>query len=63
MTKKRTNSRVLSEVHEAARDLRKAGAMDETTMRRFDELCLLSVSRLAAAGRSGKRTGQDSARR
>jgi len=38
-TRKRT-SRILAEVHEAARDLHDAGAIDALTMRRFDALCL-----------------------
>jgi putative transcriptional regulator len=37
--KKRTDS-ILSVVHETAKDLHKAGIMDEVTMREFDALCL-----------------------
>ena|SRR5829696_8974399 len=36
-------SRILSEVHEAAKDLHDAGAIDALTMRRFDALCLPPV--------------------
>jgi putative transcriptional regulator len=41
-------SRILAEVHEAARDLRKAGAIDALTMRRFDALCLPPIRRYKA---------------
>src|SRR5215218_3294676 len=36
-------SRILSEVHEADKDLHDAGAIDALTMRRFDALCLPPV--------------------
>jgi len=36
-------SRILRDVHEAARDLRKSGVLPETTMREFDALCLPAV--------------------
>ena len=36
-------TRILASVHEAARDLREAGAIDALTMRRFDALCLPPV--------------------
>ena len=42
-------SRILDEVHEAARELQDAGAMDTLTMRRFDALCLPPVRRYTAA--------------
>jgi putative transcriptional regulator len=42
-------SRILAEVHEAARELHDAGAMDTLTMRRFDALCLPPVRRYTAA--------------
>lgn len=42
-------SRILAEVHEAARDLHDAGAMEMLTMRRFDALCLHPVRRYTAA--------------
>lgn len=48
MTAKKT-SRILAEVHEAARDLHDAGAMDTLTLRRFDALCLPPVPRYTAA--------------
>lgn len=34
---------ILKSVHETAKGLRKAGAMDEMTMREFDALCLPPV--------------------
>lgn len=42
-------SRIMAEVHEAARELYDAGAMDTLTMRRFDALCLPPVRRYTAA--------------
>jgi putative transcriptional regulator len=42
-------SRILAEVHQAARDLHDAGAIDALTMRRFDALCLPPVRRYTAA--------------
>lgn len=42
-------SRILAEVHDAARDLHSAGAIDAVTMRRFDVLCLPPVRRYSAA--------------
>jgi putative transcriptional regulator len=42
-------SRILAEVHEAARELHDAGVMDTLTMRRFDALCLPPVRRYTAA--------------
>jgi len=38
-------SKILKTVHEAARDLRKAGLINEVTMREFDVLCLPPVKR------------------
>lgn len=38
-------SRILKAVHETARDLRKAGVMNDVTMREFDVLCLPPVKR------------------
>jgi len=35
-----TSKTILDAVHETAKGLRKAGAMDATTMREFDALCL-----------------------
>jgi putative transcriptional regulator len=34
---------ILKVVHDGARDLRKAGLMDEVTMREFDAMCLPPV--------------------
>jgi len=42
-------SRILAEVHEAARDLHEAGAIDALTMRRFDALCLPPVPHYRSA--------------
>ena len=39
----RTTSPILAAVHESARDLHNAGAMNALTMRRFDALCLPPV--------------------
>jgi putative transcriptional regulator len=49
MTTNPKPSRILAAVHEAARDLHDAGAMDAVTMRRFDVLCLSPVRRIKAA--------------
>ena len=40
-------SRIARVVHDAASDAHKAGVMDKTTMRRFDELCLARVDELS----------------
>ena len=40
---------ILAEVHEAARDLHDAGAIDALTMRRFDALCLPPVPQYTGA--------------
>ncbi len=49
LTMKKRTSRILAEVHDAARDLHMAGAIDALTMRRFDVLCLPPVRRYTAA--------------
>lgn len=36
-------SDILKSVHKTAKGLRKSGAIDKTTMRKFDTLCLTSV--------------------
>ncbi len=41
-------SRILKELHESAKGLRNAGAMDITTMREFDALCLPPVKKMSA---------------
>jgi len=41
-------SRVLKELHESAKGLHDAGAMDITTMREFDALCLPPVKKMTA---------------
>ncbi len=48
MAKKR-NSPILDAVHGTVRDLHDAGVMDETTMRRFDALCLPPVKNYTSA--------------
>lgn len=49
MTKftKKYASRISRVVHEAASDSFKAGVMDKTTMRKFDEMCLAKVETLS----------------
>jgi putative transcriptional regulator len=47
--KRKQTSRILTEVHDAARDLLQAGAIDALTMRRFDLVCLPPVRRYKAA--------------
>jgi putative transcriptional regulator len=49
VTTRKKASRILAEVHEAARELREAGAIDALTMRRFDALCLPPVRHYTAA--------------
>mgnify|MGYP001053941834 CR=1 FL=1 len=46
---KKKQSRILSEVREAAQDLHNIGVIDVTTMRRFDALCLPDVPRYSPA--------------
>ena len=41
-------SRILQEVHEAARDLNEIGGMDDVTMREFDAMCLPTVPKYGA---------------
>ena len=43
-----TNKTILDAVHETAKGLHKAGAMDATTMREFDALCLPPVKHYSA---------------
>ena len=45
----KAKSRILETVHETARGLRKAGAIDLQTMREFDALCLDPVKAFDAA--------------
>jgi putative transcriptional regulator len=42
-------SRILKELHETARGLKKAGAIEKQTMREFDVLCMPPVRNLSAA--------------
>lgn len=46
---KKKQSRILSEVREAAQDLHNIGVIDVTTMRKFDALCLPDVPRYSPA--------------
>lgn len=48
MTKK-TESPILAAVHETAKDLHRAGVMDQTTLREFDQLCVPPVKPLEPA--------------
>jgi len=41
-------SEAMAALHEAARDLHRAGGIDKLTMRRFDLLCLTLVEELSA---------------
>lgn len=41
-------SKILRDVHEAARDLYKSGVLPETTMREFNALCLPAVKAYGA---------------
>jgi len=49
MPRRKQASRILTEVHEAARDLHDASAIDALTVRRFDALCLPPVCHYTAA--------------
>lgn len=42
-------SKILDAVHEGARDLYKAGLMDDVTLREFDAICLPPVKKYSAA--------------
>jgi putative transcriptional regulator len=59
---RKKNSRLLSEVREAAQDLHNIGVIDVTTMRKFDALCLPEVPRYSPADikriRKANRTSQ-----
>lgn len=46
---KTKRSRILKTVHEGARSLRAAGAIDAVTMKEFDALCLPTVKRYTPA--------------
>lgn len=43
MTTKTTGSRILSEIHETARDLHEAGFVSKRRMKDYDALCLVPV--------------------
>lgn len=45
---RKTKSPILEAVHETAKGLYQAGAMDQVTMREFDSLCLPAIEPLAA---------------
>ena len=49
MTTRKKVSRILAEIHQAAGDLRDAGAIDALTMRCFDALCPPPVRHYTAA--------------
>jgi len=42
------NKSILETVHDSAKDLHKAGTMNETTLREFDALCLPPVKEFTA---------------
>ena len=44
---RKTKSRILDAVHETARGLHAAGAMDQVTLREFDRMCLPPVKPLS----------------
>jgi putative transcriptional regulator len=44
-TARKTESGILSAVRESVAGLRRAGLVDEATMRKFDALCLAPVAR------------------
>ena len=46
--RRKANSRILEAVHEAARDLRKAGFIDKRRMRQYDALCLAPVPKYSS---------------
>jgi putative transcriptional regulator len=48
MTNKTRNSRILSEVHETAKGLQRAGVISKRRMHEFDALCHLDVPVLGA---------------
>ena len=45
---RKTKSEILEVVHDAAKGLRKAGVMDQVTLREFRRMCLPSVANLAS---------------
>ena len=45
-TKRKSQSRILSKVHETALDLHGAGVIDKRRMREFDALCHLDVDEM-----------------
>ena len=42
-------SRIARVVHEAAQDIHAAGGFDKTTMRKFDEMCLVKFDKIKPA--------------
>ena len=48
MTKRKHQSRIAEAVHETAEGLHRIGAIDKTTMREFDVMCLTMVEELSA---------------
>ena len=48
MTKRKHESRIAEAVHETAEGLHRIGAIDKTTMREFDVMCLTMVEELSA---------------
>ena len=48
MTKRKHQSRIAEAVHETAEGLHRIGAIDKTTMREFDVMCLTLIEELSA---------------
>jgi putative transcriptional regulator len=48
MARKRYQSRIAESVHKTAVGLHRVGAIDKTTMREFDVMCLTQVTELSA---------------
>ena len=48
MAKRKHQSRIAEAVHETAEGLHRIGAIDKTTMREFDVMCLTMVEELSA---------------
>ena len=47
---RKTKSSILEAVHDTAKGLHKSGAMDQVTLREFDQLCLPPIEPLAPEG-------------
>jgi DNA-binding transcriptional regulator YiaG len=58
MVKKTYRSRALGALHEAVKDVHRAGLVDAETMRQFDASCLTQAKEggIASSGRTAKKT-------